>query len=318
MDPTIVDSYDGQSIYIHHEARYSIGNYLGGGIAGVVYEAHDHHLAKQLAIKILNPIGYKLMSPLTLKKYTLVHSGVRCIGAKQGSFSLEHVSWLVHPPSKQFVAAYLDAHGQVFELPLSRCVEIWGRKDLDEIHGIDNEAQWAQLLVDQDPLYESSLEKEEKGDGEESGEEGGRGRATRRTSVPKEVLVNGQLVCIPRISPKYLAFLKNRKSIYREIAHMHKLTGNGKRGQLGGVGHENILKLHNVLELTQTSKSTIFLVLELATGGELFDRIGRDCGMETGMACGYFRQLLSGVSYCHQLGIVRCVCISYRSIYSCL
>ena len=39
------------------------------------------------------------------------------------------------------------------------------------------------------------------------------------------------------------------------------------------------MKLFEVLEYVQASKSTIFLVLELASGGELFDRIKSDCGV---------------------------------------
>lgn len=37
--------------------------------------------------------------------------------------------------------------------------------------------------------------------------------------------------------------------------------------------HPNVLRLEGVLEFIQDSKTTIFLCLELANGGELFDRI---------------------------------------------
>lgn len=36
--------------------------------------------------------------------------------------------------------------------------------------------------------------------------------------------------------------------------------------------HVNIVRLEEALELVEDSKCTIFLVLELAAGGELFDR----------------------------------------------
>ena len=40
---------------------YEIGNYLGGGVSGSVYQATDlSSNDKLVAIKILNPIGYKL------------------------------------------------------------------------------------------------------------------------------------------------------------------------------------------------------------------------------------------------------------------
>jgi hypothetical protein len=35
-----VDNYDGSVIYVEGEAAYELGNYLGGGVAGVVYEGH--------------------------------------------------------------------------------------------------------------------------------------------------------------------------------------------------------------------------------------------------------------------------------------
>ena len=35
-----VDTYDGQVVNVDHKPTYEIGNYLGGGVAGVVYEGH--------------------------------------------------------------------------------------------------------------------------------------------------------------------------------------------------------------------------------------------------------------------------------------
>jgi serine/threonine protein kinase len=58
-----------------------------------------------------------------------------------------------------------------------------------------------------------------------------------------------------------------------------------------------------VLELTQESKCTIFLLMELANGGELFDRIKIDCGTREETATLFFQQLLSGVKHCHEQGV---------------
>jgi serine/threonine protein kinase len=108
----------------------------------------------------------------------------------------------------------------------------------------------------------------------------------------KEVLIGGCSVKLPSIPAKYVKFVKHRKNIYREINNM---------SQLGE--HENVLQFLEVLELVQDSKCTIFLVLELAHGGELFDRIKIDCGTEEEVARRYFQQLLSGVGYCHNHGV---------------
>lgn len=46
-----------------------------------------------------------------------------------------------------------------------------------------------------------------------------------------------------------------------------------------------------------------YLVLELAEGGELFDRIVPDVGVAPDVAHFYFRQLFSAVQYCHSRGV---------------
>jgi hypothetical protein len=79
--------------------------------------------------------------------------------------------------------------------------------------------------------------------------------------VWKRVQVKGKVVCIPRVAPKFIKFLRARRSVYREIAAMAALEH-----------HDNVLDLFEVLELVEDSKATLFLVLEMATGGELFDR----------------------------------------------
>jgi serine/threonine protein kinase len=69
--------------------------------------------------------------------------------------------------------------------------------------------------------------------------------------------------------------------------------------------HPNIIDLLEVLELVQDSKSTLFLVLELVSGGELFDRMKMaDLGSPDEFARRYFTQLLSGIDYCHGKGVV--------------
>ena len=96
-----------------------------------------------------------------------------------------------------------------------------------------------------------------------------------------------------RVPEKFSTFLDARASLYREIESMGQLCNS----------HQNVLRLEEVLELVQDSKSTIFLVLELASGGELFDRIRVDEGCNEAVARNYFLQLLSGVEYCHARGV---------------
>ena len=49
--------------------------------------------------------------------------------------------------------------------------------------------------------------------------------------------------------------------------------------------------------------STIYIILELMEGGELFDRISQANGLEEKVAKLIFYQIVLAVNYLHQLGI---------------
>eukprot|EP00183_Erythrolobus_madagascarensis_P005858 CAMPEP_0185847334 /NCGR_PEP_ID=MMETSP1354-20130828/2643_1 /TAXON_ID=708628 /ORGANISM="Erythrolobus madagascarensis, Strain CCMP3276" /LENGTH=615 /DNA_ID=CAMNT_0028547613 /DNA_START=1 /DNA_END=1845 /DNA_ORIENTATION=- len=65
------------------------------------------------------------------------------------------------------------------------------------------------------------------------------------------------------------------------------------------LNHRNIVKLHQVMA---TSKK-IFIVMELVTGGELFDEILSKKRLPENEARVYFRQLIDGVEHCHVRGV---------------
>jgi serine/threonine protein kinase len=65
------------------------------------------------------------------------------------------------------------------------------------------------------------------------------------------------------------------------------------------VRHKYVVGMKEVL----ASKTKIFIVLELVTGGELFDKIVSEGRFSEEMARFYFRQLVEGVAYCHGLGV---------------
>lgn len=146
------------------------------------------------------------------------------------------------------------------------------------------------------------------------------------------VVVRGRSVALPRVPRKFLAFLRARAHVYREISSMALLStaipvqprqpphqqhsqyqqqgsGDGSdsaytRAPRATGYHPNVLALHAVLEHVQDTKDTLYLVLEMAAGGELFDRIRLDTGCEEEVARHYMRQLLEGVASCHALGVV--------------
>lgn len=62
--------------------------------------------------------------------------------------------------------------------------------------------------------------------------------------------------------------------------------------------HRHIVRMNEVL----TSDTKLYIVMELVTGGELFDRIEKGRVSE-GIARHYFQQLVDGVDFCHKKGV---------------
>ncbi|KAG0558061.1 hypothetical protein KC19_10G001800 [Ceratodon purpureus] len=65
------------------------------------------------------------------------------------------------------------------------------------------------------------------------------------------------------------------------------------------VRHPSVVRLHEVL----ASRMKIYIVLELASGGELFDRIVHQGRLSEEESRRYFQQLIDAVDYCHSKGV---------------
>ena len=78
------------------------------------------------------------------------------------------------------------------------------------------------------------------------------------------------------------------KSIGKEITILKELD------------HPNILKVYECF----TNKKSIFIINELCTGGELFDKIIEVKNLTEKVAAIIMRQLLSAVAFCHSHGII--------------
>ena len=243
----------GQTIWIEGRVPlYEVGNFLGGGAAGTVYEAENYKTKEHFALKILNPLGYKLLSPALLRRCAVISKGKPVSELAEKSkepLTIEHVWWLHNTSTKQYLAAfYSERQRALHELSLVQCMNIWGTNIPDSTSSI---------IGDSVHIKDSS-----------------------GVSAP------------PSVPPKYADFVRRRGRIFREIHNMRKISP-----------FINVIRLENVLELAQDSKCTIFLVMELANGGELFDRIKIDCGTREKTAKRFFLQLLAGVRHCHDEGV---------------
>lgn len=64
--------------------------------------------------------------------------------------------------------------------------------------------------------------------------------------------------------------------------------------------HPNIVRLYEVID----TEDTLFLVMEYAAGGEIFDFLVEHGRMKEKVAREKFRQIVSAIEYCHGLGII--------------
>lgn len=98
----------------------------------------------------------------------------------------------------------------------------------------------------------------------------------------------GVQVAVKIIRKEKLETQNRLTKIHREIAILRQLD------------HPNIVRLHEMVETT----STIGIILEYASGGELFDYILANRYLRDHAARPLFAQLISGVDYLHKKGIV--------------
>lgn len=82
---------------------------------------------------------------------------------------------------------------------------------------------------------------------------------------------------------------KDVETVKKEVKVMKELNG-----------HPNILNMLDMLE----DSSSLYLVLELAAGGDLFDKIVSVGGFDEPGARHFFLQILAGLEYCHSKGVI--------------
>jgi len=65
------------------------------------------------------------------------------------------------------------------------------------------------------------------------------------------------------------------------------------------LNHKNIVNLREVL----SSRTKLYIVMDLVRGGELFEMIENRGELDEGLARKYFQQLIDGIDYCHHRGV---------------
>ncbi|KAF0982136.1 hypothetical protein FDP41_011997 [Naegleria fowleri] len=100
-------------------------------------------------------------------------------------------------------------------------------------------------------------------------------------------LETGETYAIKIMNLNYIKKEQMETQLKREIAIMKIMK------------HPNIVKLKEVLQ----TENNMYVIMELVTGGELFDRIVAAEKFDEITARRYFHQLVSAVEYCHNQGI---------------
>ncbi|KAL3741470.1 hypothetical protein ACJRO7_017016 [Eucalyptus globulus] len=91
------------------------------------------------------------------------------------------------------------------------------------------------------------------------------------------------------------------KILDKEKVLRHKMIGQIKReiSTMKLIRHPNVIRMFEVM----ASKTKIYIVLELVTGGELFDKIASRGRLKEDEARKYFQQLINAVDYCHSRSV---------------
>jgi 5'-AMP-activated protein kinase catalytic alpha subunit len=99
---------------------------------------------------------------------------------------------------------------------------------------------------------------------------------------------DGEQVAIKIVDKKGIADVEDVERVYRETFILTSLK------------HPSIIKLHQVID----TPNAILLVMEYASGGELYDRVEESGRVDEITACGLFKQIVAGVEYCHRAKII--------------
>ncbi|KAG8186306.1 hypothetical protein JTE90_007329 [Oedothorax gibbosus] len=170
-----------------------------------------------------------------------------------------------------------------------RHIDFYAPQDIKMSASVRTPLQTVHESVTHDPKYERMLRREK-----EEGPHIGRYRLLKtigkgnfaKVKLAKH-LPTGKEVAI-KIIDKTQLNPSSLQKLFREVRIMKILD------------HPNIVKLFQVIE----TEKTLYLVMEYASGGEVFDYLVAHGRMKEKEARAKFRQIVSAVQYCHQKRII--------------
>lgn len=101
-------------------------------------------------------------------------------------------------------------------------------------------------------------------------------------------ILTGDKVAVKILEKERITDVADVERVSREI-HILKL-----------IRHPNIIQLYEIIE----TPKQLYLIMEYANGGELFDYIVEKHRIDEKEACSMFQQIISGIEYIHKLNIV--------------
>ncbi|BCS13202.1 serine/threonine protein kinase [Aspergillus luchuensis IFO 4308] len=123
--------------------------------------------------------------------------------------------------------------------------------------------------------------------------------------IVSKTIGQGAYACIKKAVPTYTdnpVFAV--KFIHKEYAARHGKVS-PRQLQMEATVHKHIGDHNNIISFFQTGEDDIWrwIAMELAEGGDLFDKIEADEGVGEDIAHVYFSQLISAVGYMHSKGV---------------
>ncbi|KAH7291022.1 hypothetical protein KP509_30G073600 [Ceratopteris richardii] len=112
--------------------------------------------------------------------------------------------------------------------------------------------------------------------------------------------ITGQIFACKSISKLQLSTSEETQNIVREATIMQLLSSHGPADGPNLPSGSNVVHLHDIVE----DRTSVHLIMDLCSGGDLFDKIAKVKRFPEVQAAHVMKSLLEGLQYCHKKGII--------------